>query len=115
MNSNLDTQTNLYPFSQWDLPECKAKLKDIKNRYNGLCDIISNFILSFDLLGSEVDKNYLLNRITLRNLNSENFQNSHLMEVCTDAQKEKVLISGTYPYSILSDVDQRALIVHEKK
>lgn len=86
------------------------KLRDIKSKYNGLCELICNRILIDNSLGCGVDENYLKNRVTIERLNEEKIINSHLLEVYSIFQRVIAYLFGIFPDNIFSFWDQWKLI-----
>lgn len=83
-----------------------TKLVEINQRYNGLCEIICNLVLSKDLMKNDscLENNYFKNNITLDKL--LDVQNSHLIEVVGRFKLFFAIVFHYYVYNIFSWYDQ---------
>lgn len=108
----------LIPFNQshftksrdWD---AHPRLKRIEQTYNGLCEIISNFMLIHELLGTANEEDYLKRKITLSNL--ESCRETHILNNQTTFSRILATTLKIYPYNILSLKDQWICIDSNKK
>lgn len=88
-------------------------LKRIEKKHQGLCEIICNYVLKNNLLGTGDEENYLINEIKVDNLNQGNIKKSHILNVYGIFRKAIAFLFGIYPDNIFSFRAQRKLI--EKK
>lgn len=91
-----------------ELPE---KLQKIFLKFDGLCELISNFVLINDLLGkSDGLENILEKQITVDNLNRDDITNSHLINVYSFFRLMIAFFLRIYPDNIFSFTDQWKLV-----
>jgi hypothetical protein len=95
------------PFNQAPLIGCldsaqHKSLKCIQKNYQGLCEIICNYVLTNDLLGQGNDVDFLVNRIQPENLNQINIKKSHILNIYGIFRKAIAFLFGIYPNNIFS-------------
>lgn len=105
-------------------PDNYKKLRKIELRFNGLCELISNFVILNDLLGKHKDQdfygglssgnfsyeqtsqNLLKLKITPDSLNTPVIKKSHILDVSSFFQKMLAFLFNIYPYSLFSFMDK---------
>lgn len=114
-----DTQRGARDFNQKSLieylndtfkydPDCYPELHRIAKKYNGLCEIICNFM--FDKMGKEYSVyEGLRDVIKLQNIND--FKDTHILENYSFSQKMKSIFQSIYPNNLLDQAKQDRIVV----
>lgn len=89
------------------------ELRQIDKKFNGLCEIICNYVVVNGLLGKGKSENFLREEITADKLNDESIKKSHIIEVYSVNENPEAFLSGSYPNNIFSDSDQKQLVKKE--
>lgn len=108
------------------LPDLQMEtLTNFNDRFGGLCEIVCNFVLVNDLLGSvnvplqnneiklskKLNSNYFVEKITPQGLNQPHIKKSHILDASSFFVKIIAFIFDIYPCSILSFYEQRQLLL----
>jgi hypothetical protein len=88
-------------------------LLSTKEKYDGLCEIICNLVLSEDLLGKGDNLSFLRNQITPDNLDKDFIKMSHLLVVYNFFMRLIAYLFMIYPDNILSCTEQWQLTKRE--
>lgn len=87
-------------------PQHHNALITVNRKYQGLCDIICNLVLTEDLLGRGSDSNYLKDRITIQKLDAD----SHILKIYSLFRRMIAVLFGIYPDNLFSFREQWQLL-----
>ncbi len=88
----------------------KATLNNFIARFDGLCELVCNYMLINNLMGKGKNINALKDEINVKNLNADYIKKSHLMDVYGVFERMRAYFLGVYPDNILSYGKQKELI-----
>jgi hypothetical protein len=89
-------------------------LFQINAKHKGLCDLICNIIIMYDMLG-DCDPDSIKNQLTLDYLSDPSVTGSHLLKVYSIREKAYSFLFDTYPNNLLSPADQELLLQSSQK
>lgn len=107
-------QSDLIDYIDFSKPE-NAAIKKINLKYNGLCELVCNYMLIEDLLGKEENPYFLMENITPENLNKKAILSSHILEKSSFPALIIAAFLGIYPDNIFSIEEQKKLVIKGEK